>query len=137
MIRLIIWCRSFSNYLLAAWIIAIIFVSSIPSIPTLKIQTANSEIRLDYLIHFIEYSLLAFFAFLSFSGNKFNMSYRKFILITLALVVFAIIDEVHQKIIPGRAFNIKDLLCNISGIVAALFFCMAAFRIIKIRINNS
>ena len=126
--KLILKIRPASRYLLAGWIITIVLVSSVPSIPTLKIHAAKTEIRLDYLIHFFEYGVLAFMAFLSFAGKEFKMSYRKFILITLCLIMFAILDEFHQKLIPGRSYNIKDIISNISGILTALAFCVVVFR---------
>jgi VanZ family protein len=133
MIRLIIWCRPFAKYLLAAWIITVIIVSSIPHLPTLKIHTAKSDIRLDYFIHFCEYGIMAFMAFLSFADREFKMNYKRWILLTLGLILFAILDELHQKLIPGRSYNIKDILSNISGIVAVLIFCLFIFRMISDR----
>jgi len=134
--RLIIFIRPFARYLLCVWLLAIIVVSSIPSIPTLKIHTAKVEIRLDYLIHFFEYGILAFMAFLSFAGYEFKMNYRKFILISLGLISFAILDEFHQKLIPGRSFNVKDIQSNILGILAVLIFCMVVFRKIADKIGK-
>ena len=137
MIRLIIWCKPFARYFLTVWIITIISVSSIPSIPTLKIHTAMVDIRLDYLMHIWEYGLLAFMAYLSFTGNEFKMSYRKFILISLCLISFAILDEFHQKLIPGRSFNVSDIISNILGILAVLMFCMVVFRVIAQKYNRT
>ena len=114
--------------MLAAWIIIIISVSSVPSIPTLKIHTDRVDIRLDYLIHFCEYGLLAFMAFLSSAGNDYKPGFRKYLLISMCLIAFAILDEFHQKLIPGRAFNVKDIVSNIIGILAALMFCVVVFR---------
>jgi VanZ family protein len=128
MIRIIIWARPFSRYLLVAWTLTIITVSSIPSLPTLKIHTANSEFRLDYVFHFCEYGLLAFLGFLSFAGDEFRPGFRKFIIITVYLLAFAVLDEFHQKLIPGRSFNHKDIWSNITGILTAMLFCMALFR---------
>ena len=127
MIRLIIWCRPFARYFLAAWIITILTVSSIPSIPTLKIHTARVEIRLDYLIHICEYGFLAFMAFLSFTGKDFKTDNKKLLLITLSVIAFAILDEFHQKFIPGRAFNVNDILSDIIGTIMALLFCVVVF----------
>ena len=126
--RLVAMIRPASRYLLAVWTLAIILVSSVPSVPVLKIHTAKTVIRLDYLIHFCEYGILAFMAYLSFAGNDFKMSYRKFILITFFLISFAVLDEFHQKFIPGRAFNAKDILSDIAGILAVLIFCLVLFR---------
>ena len=128
MLRLIIFLRPFARYLLISWFLTIIIVSSIPSLPTLKIHTSRSEIRLDYLIHFCEYAILAGMAFLTFAGKEFRLDYRKFMIITTLLIFFAILDEYHQKLIPGRAFNLKDIYSNIAGVVAALVFCIIIFR---------
>jgi VanZ family protein len=130
MLKLIIWCKPFAKYLLTAWVLAVIIVSSIPHLPTLKIHTAKSDIRLDYLIHFCEYGIMALMAFLSFAGKDFKMNYKRWILLTMGLILFAILDELHQKLIPGRSFNIKDILSNISGILAVLGFCIVVFRMI-------
>jgi len=137
MLRLIIFLRPFSRYLLIVWIFAIIFVSSIPSIPTLKIHTAKADIRLDYLIHFCEYGILAFLAFLSFAEKVFILSFRKYILITMGLILFAVLDEFHQKLIPGRTFNAKDIFSNLMGIFAVLLFSIMVFRIIAGKIRNT
>jgi VanZ family protein len=136
MLKLIIWCKPFAKYLLTAWVLAVIIVSSIPHLPTLKIHTAKSDIRLDYLIHFCEYGIMALMAFLSFAGKDFKMNYKRWILLTVGLILFAILDELHQKLIPGRSFNIKDILSNISGILAVLVFCIVVFRIIIRREYN-
>jgi VanZ family protein len=126
--RIIVFLKPFAKYLLIFWTILILVVSSLPSLPTPKIDTARFAIRLDYIIHFCEYGILAFLSFLSFAGNDFKMSFRKYIFISLCLIVFAILDEFHQKLIPGRAFNVKDILSNLSGILAALLFCFMIFR---------
>jgi VanZ family protein len=130
MLKLIIFLRPFARYLLIAWTLTIIIISSIPNIPTLKIHTARTEIRLDYLMHFCEYGFLTFVTFLSFAGNEFRISYRKILLITVSLIIFAIADELHQKLIPGRSYNIMDIMSNITGILAATIFCLVVFRFV-------
>jgi VanZ family protein len=71
---------------------------------------------------------LAFLGFLSFAGNEFKISYRKFILITVGLILFGILDEFHQRLIPGRSFNIKDIFSDILGILGVLIFSVVIFR---------
>jgi VanZ family protein len=127
-LRLIQWFKPYAGYFLIVYVIAVITVSSIPSIPSLKIRTSGTEIRLDYLIHFFEYGILAFFTFLYFADINFQMTARKYLLITTGLIIFAILDEYHQKLIPGRSFNYSDMLSNISGIIAALIFSIMIFR---------
>jgi VanZ family protein len=122
--------RPLARYLLIAWLLTIVIVSSIPNIPTLKIHTARAEIRLDYLMHFCEYGFLTFLTFLSFTDNEFKVSYRKVIIIAVSLILFAVLDEFHQKLIPGRSFNPKDIMSNIAGIMAAAIFTIIVFRLI-------
>jgi VanZ family protein len=129
--RFLIWFRPFSAYALITWLVIILIVSSIPSIPTLKIHTAKGYIRLDYLIHICEYGLLASLSYLAVTGAGFKVSLGKFILITAGLIIFAIADEFHQKLIPGRFFSYKDLTANIAGILAASVISAWLFSRIK------
>jgi len=128
MYKLITFIRPYAKYFLVLWIVTIIAVSSVPSIPDLKIHTRKADIRLDYLIHFLEYGSLAFLAYLSFSGRDFRISSRKYLLLTICLMVFAAADETHQMIIPGRSFNPRDLISNMAGIAGGLVFCVVVFR---------
>lgn len=135
MLKLIVFLRPYAKYLLIFWIIAIISVSSSPSIPSLKIHTEKTDIRLDYLIHFLEYASLAFLTCLSFTEKDFRMPAAKYLILTLCLVVFAAADEWHQLLIPGRTFNPKDLISNLAGIAGGAGFCLAAFKKIAGKIH--
>ncbi|MFH0842092.1 MAG: VanZ family protein [Bacteroidota bacterium] len=128
MYKLISFTRTYAKYLLIAWIAVIIIVSSSPSIPSLKIHTEKTDIRLDYLIHFLEYASLAFLTYLAFAGKDFRMPALRYLILTLCLIIFAIADESHQILIPGRTFNPKDLLSNVAGIAGGLVFCVVVFR---------
>jgi VanZ family protein len=136
MIKLIIFLRPFARYLLIAWVLTILILSSIPNIPTLKIHTARAEFRIDYLMHFCEYGFLTFVTFLSVAENEFKINYRKIVLITLSLILFAVADELHQKLIPGRSYNIMDIMSNVAGILGGNLFSLIVFRIIKTRTTN-
>ena len=135
--KLIINLKPHSKYLLVIWLVAISTVSSIPHLPTAKIETEKVEIRLDYLIHFCEYGALIFLALLSFVKKDFQLSLRKYILITFSVVAFAVADEFHQKFIPGRTFNSKDILSNLIGIFTGLIVCYFLFRKIADEFTNT
>ncbi len=137
MIRLLIWCKPLAKYILIAWLISVVTMSSIPSLPTLKIHTAGKDIRLDYLIHFCEYGIMALLAYLSFAGKRLQMDFKRWGFLTSALIFFAYLDELHQKFIPGRTYNVKDILSDISGILVALLFCIIVFRIATKRMTIS
>jgi VanZ family protein len=137
MLKLIIYIRPIARYFLIAWVLTIIILSSIPNIPTLKIHTAKSEIRLDYMMHFCEYGILTFMTFLSFAGGEFRINWKKIIMIAVSLILFAVLDELHQKLIPGRTCSVKDIASNVTGILAAIIFTLFVFRSIAIRLKNS
>jgi VanZ family protein len=44
-------------------------------------------------------------------------------------------DEFHQKLIPGRSFNVRDIYSNLTGIVSAVIFCVLLFRNISANIE--
>ena len=131
MLRLITAFRPYSKYFFIAWMLIIITVSSIPKLPVMKIETEKGIIRLDYLIHFCVYGSLAFLAFMTYAGRSFRLSLKKYLIITIGLILFALADEFHQKLIPGRAFNLKDIYSNIAGNIAGLVFCVVVFRRIR------
>jgi len=131
MFRLITAFRPYSKYFFITWMIIILTVSSIPKLPLMKIETEKGVIRLDYLIHFCVYGSLAFFAFLTYTDNCFRLSLKRYLIISASLILFSMVDEFHQKLIPGRAFNMKDIYSNIAGIIAALVFCVVVFRKIR------
>jgi VanZ family protein len=135
--KLIIWCKPNAKYILAIWIMAIIIVSSIPHLPTLKIHTTGAEFRLDYLFHFCEYGIMAFLSFLSFASREFKVNYKKWVILTMGLILFAVLDELHQKLIPGRTCSIKDVASDVTGILAAVVFTLFVFRYIEIRLKKS
>lgn len=137
MLRLIIFFKPYSTYLLAAWMTAVITVSSIPSLPTLKLETESSVIRLDYLIHFMEYGIMLVLALMAFSDRLFGIQPRKLVIVTAGIVLFAIVDEFHQKLIPGRSFNVKDILSNITGITSGVIFYLLILKMLKKRLSES
>ena len=112
-------------------------VSSTPKLPTIRIETAKGIIRLDYFIHFCEYASLSFLAFLTYADERFRLGEKKYALITTLLIAYSLIDEFHQKLIPGRSFNLKDIISNISGIIVALIFCMVLFRYFEKKGNTT
>jgi VanZ family protein len=51
-------------------------------------------------------------------------------------MLFAVADEFHQKLIPGRSFSLKDILSNLSGIVVAAVITIVIFRNIRRRMKR-
>lgn len=106
------------------WVILIIILAVLPNIPTPRFAGRPIPIRLDYPVHFLEHTLLAFLAIISFVYNRRQLQR---ILITLAtLVLFAVFAEMLQLIIPARDFEFRDMLLNIAGIITGTTIALAA-----------
>lgn len=102
---------------------AIIVISSIPNISTPKISfSPKFSIRTDYIFHFLEYLflVLSFLLWKIEEHNKIKKIY--FVFVFLFFVTFAFLEEIHQKIIPGRVCNPIDFLYDCIGVVSAIFF---------------
>lgn len=132
----IIWCKSNSKYLLIGWLLTIIILSSIPNIPTLKLHTSRHVFRLDYLMHFGEYGMLSFLAFIYFAENDFRIGFRKVILIASCIILFAVFDELHQKLIPGRTYSTRDIMSDVTGVAAAVVFTIFLFRSVANKVKK-
>ena len=79
------------------------------------------HIRLDHLLHLLVYFLICMYylfgihkGFTLFEKN----SLLKFVLFILLL---ATVTEVVQLWVPGRAFNVYDLISNIAGLGVGMF----------------
>ncbi|HRS57624.1 MAG TPA: VanZ family protein [Bacteroidia bacterium] len=94
------------------WLILIFIFSSVPDLPVPEKKIADL-FRTDYLIHFFQYMVLAFF-FVIAKGKTF-FPLRTFLIFWLTGTFIGTIDELHQLFIPGRAFNIRDMLLNSAG----------------------
>jgi len=123
--KLIDWFRPLAKYFLIVWVILIVLFSSLPKLPEIKIDIPSFEIRLDYSIHFVEYFTLAFLAMLTFDTVSGPVRIRRLAVMIILLAIFAAADETHQLLIPGRSFNISDLLLNMAGLAAGSFFTLS------------
>jgi VanZ family protein len=88
-------------------------------------------------MHFAEYGMLSFLAFIYFAGNEFRIGYRKIILIASCIILFAILDELHQKLIPGRTFSTRDIMSDVSGVLAAIVFTIFIFRSVANKVKKA
>jgi len=100
------------GYFFWIWLILILILSSIPNLPVHP-KTIIPHVRSDYLIHFIQYFILA--ALFVFWRQETYIQIYKIILLLIAGFLFASADELHQLIIPGRSLNIKDVISDMLG----------------------
>jgi VanZ family protein len=76
------------------------------------------------LAHFVEYAVLAFFAFRAFAPYK----HRYGLALALAASI-AVVDEFNQSLNPARTSSPRDVLLDVAGAA----FTIAIFALIAIR----
>lgn len=70
------------------------------------------------LAHYIEYLILGILVINMFIKNNIPKSY---LISIIFCVIYAISDEIHQFIIPGRACQIKDILIDSIGSITGIY----------------
>jgi len=90
--------------------------------PSLSVKPFGMSVS-DKLQHFGVYMVLAYLAYRGWVPlNDGPRSGRAKWLILLFLVLFAAIDEYHQRWVPGRMVEWGDFLANTTGMVAGFVF---------------
>ncbi len=100
----------------------VVGVSSIPNLSPLPLKF----IATDKVAHFLEYSLFAYLAYNSFIKSFDGNLNKTLIASSLFLSVFAFSDELYQKFIPGRHFDLFDILFDLFG--ASLVLILLHFK---------
>lgn len=80
------------------------------------------------LAHFAEYFVLSTLmsnAFVAFKKTPYT------ILSTILSSIYALSDEIHQYFVPGRAFQVSDIILDIVGVIVGTLVFRMIFEIIK------
>jgi len=107
------------------WALLIFVLSSIPKLPT--IPTGFRPI--DKVAHFGEYfvfGLLLAGAFARSSGHR--LMQRSLAVAGVLGIAYAILDEFHQKFVPGRFATVEDAVADALGVAAALLVYLSWHR---------
>lgn len=91
------------------WGIGMLTVSSIPY---LEVPGADKIFGIDKVAHLAEYLIFALLIFKVRSIKKYAIPLKLGI-----ILVFAGIDELHQKLIPGRMVELSDFTANAVGCI--------------------
>ena len=78
--------------------------------------------------HFAEYTLFGILT----ANYGYSIIYKERKGVSIAVgCIYALSDEIHQFFIPGRAFQISDLLVDSCGVILGVFLFAGLIRIIK------
>ncbi len=113
--------KAFWSWIFVFWTVALVIMSIIPNSIPPSLQIGESSIvRTDYILHFISFLLLPIFYFLSGEKNIFRKISLNIWLTLIAGLVFAVLTETIQIYVPGRTFNILDMIWNIFGLLCGI-----------------
>lgn len=115
------YIKKHSKLFFVLWCLLLIMISSIPHLPIPKIKALDSSIRLDYVIHFLEYFILSLFFMFWRMDSDSELKFKKVLLFIVLGMGFALLDEMYQKLIPGRKFNIIDFMYDSIGFSVGIF----------------
>ena len=123
----LLYRKNLFKFLFWFWLILIFVSSFLPKVTPPEQQISKLTIRLDYIIHFLVFLILAFFLIIWRMTNNYDYSFLTLIRMVLIGIVFAFISEFPQKFISYRTFNIIDFIYNSTGfcfgfVLTGLFF---------------
>ncbi len=103
------------------WTALLATVALIPDSSMVVIDT-GSEFRWDYLEHFIAYLVFGSLYILWRSDTEFTLAGHEIAILFSGSIVFSILTEYAQVLIPGREFNFIDMVYNMLGVFAGILF---------------
>jgi VanZ family protein len=110
--------RSFlkNQFPLLVWLALIYWLSSIPRIPEIRLIPMP-----DKVAHFTIFFVLCWFGHRAFlMQERFPRLRRHALLVAFLLsALYGFSDEVHQRYVPGRTYDYKDMAADATG--AALY----------------
>ena len=98
------------------------------------IQQSISTFRCDYLEHFTGYFILGMLFVIWRGDRSFRIQTPELIAFMVAGLIFGWITEYIQIFIPGRSFNIIDMLYNFLGILSGTL--LGYFLLVRVIIRN-
>ena len=96
-----------------------------PGAPDETIRIYHGYVR--KAAHFAEYGVLAFLALRAFSDSLIeNVRKLRYVLPIFLVAAIAVMDELNQSFLASRTGSVWDILIDISGGLAMIFFLWAA-----------
>ncbi len=100
--------------------LCIIYMSSLPDYTVMGEDSIKEQI-VSNAIHIPAYAVLSFLWFKSLkTGKSRKQTLKTESFICIALVLFAVSDEIHQYFVPGRYATLMDVCLDVLGIFTGL-----------------
>ncbi|MBW6460951.1 MAG: VanZ family protein [Bacteroidales bacterium] len=96
---------------------ALLTLTYYPDMPHARIRVRGEWFRLDYIGHLGFYAALTASFLIWRSGWRKKVPVKLLLLTILVGLVFGIITEFTQSLVPGRFFNPFDMIYNCAGVL--------------------
>ncbi|MDP3730178.1 MAG: VanZ family protein [Candidatus Omnitrophota bacterium] len=94
------------------WMGLIYYSSSIPAEDIPKFDIPG----IDKLFHLVEYFILGILLVRAFANSYDKASFKLILLLSVLIAsIFGVLDELHQRFVPGRSPEIFDIFSDIIG----------------------
>jgi VanZ family protein len=100
------------------WMGVIFILSAQPSLP--EYPDSLLDLILKKAAHVMEYGLLAFLLWRALSRGRGALSRPALVTAFLVSVLYALSDEYHQTLVPGRQGRLMDVGIDAAGALVAL-----------------
>lgn len=85
--------------------------------------------------HMTEYAVFTALTYIALSVDGVSLKRRKYIAFLIGFLL-ACSDELHQRFVPGRSGNVRDVLIDSSGCIIALLIIAGIQHITAVRKNK-
>jgi len=132
--------RSVQWNALKSWLPFIVWMTLIfvvSSIPRLSGENFGMPLGSDKIAHFMEYAVLAFLFYRGARGERWRIAIPACLIVIVAGLTIASVDEYHQRFVPGRDSNIIDWVTDAAGIVIGTLIAMRRYRCAARRVEKA
>ncbi len=109
-----IWLTGF-----IVWTLFILLVSVIPDSKEI-IEQSTENFRWDYLEHFLAYFAFGTLYILWRGDRYFSIKGVELAVLFAIACSFSFLTEYMQLLVPGRTFNIIDVVYNLAGVLSSI-----------------
>ena len=97
------------------WLPTIGYMALIFTLSSFSIKVPVIKVGMDKIIHVFEYAILVYLFAYSFNQTTKLPRYSIEIIAITATILYGIGDEFHQSFVPGRNFDVLDMVFDAVG----------------------